>query len=142
MERFLSRVVISLAAGVAAIILVAAAVGFLGAALYLLLLPVMPAPSAALVVGLVGLVLAGLIILVARLTARRGAAGRGVGAADPGRAGEVNDIAAALGGLLAREVASRAQARPYRAVAVALLAGLAVGISPELRDILRGGSKK
>jgi hypothetical protein len=142
LERFLSRVAISLAAAVAAIIFAAASVVFLGAALYLFLVPTMPAPFAALVVGLVGLVLAGLIILVARMTSRRGPAGVGIGAADPSRAGDLSDIAATLGGLAARELTSGTQAHPYRAFGVALLAGLAVGISPELRKILMGVLKK
>ncbi len=127
---------ISLAAAVAAIVFVAVSVVFLGAALYLSLAPIMPAPFAALVVGLVGLVVAGVIILVARMISRRSPAGVGIGAADPSRAGDVNDIAAALGGLAARELTARTQAHPYRAFGVALLAGLAVGISPELRNIL------
>ena len=139
MQRFLSQVAISLAAAVAAIIFVAAAVGFLGVALYLSLVPVMPAPVAALVVGLAGLVIAGLIGLAARMAARRRPAGGRAGSPDPGRA---NDVAATLGNLAARELASRAQARPYRAFAVALAAGLAVGISPELRNILKGVLKK
>jgi hypothetical protein len=137
-EGFLSRVAISLAAAVAAIIFTAASVGFLGAALYLLLVPVMPAPFAALFVGLTGFAIAGLIILVARLSARRSPASRGLGLGDPSRAGDVNDIAVALGALAARELTSRTHAHPYRAVAVALAAGLVVGISPELRNFLKG----
>jgi xanthosine utilization system XapX-like protein len=142
MHHFLSQVTIWSAAAIAAIIFAAASVGFLGAALYLSLVPIMVPPFAALVVGLVGLALAGLIILVARMISRRSPAALGTGAADPSRAGDVNDIAAALGGLAARELTSRTQAHPYRAFAVALGAGLAVGISPELRDILKGALKK
>ena len=76
------------------------------------------------------------------MTARRGPAGRLGGAAESGVSGDVNDLAATLGGVAARELTSRAQAQPYRAAAVALLAGLAVGISPELRKILTGALKK
>jgi hypothetical protein len=141
-QRFLSRVALSMAAAIAAIIFVAASVVFLGAALYLSLVPIMPAPFAALVVGLTGLLIAGLIILVARLTSRRGPAGGETGATDPGRTGDVNDIATALGGLAAQELTSRAQAHPFRAFGIALVTGLAVGLSPELRKILRDLSKK
>lgn len=142
MQRFLSRAAISLAAAVAAIILVAASVGFLGVALYLLLVPVMAAPFAALAVGLAGFAIAGLIALVIRMTWRGRPAGRRVGSAAPGRAGDVNDVAATLGELAAREMTSRAQAHPYTAFAVALAAGLAIGISPELRNFLTGLLKK
>ena len=142
MHYILSQVTIWSAAAIAAIIFVATAIVFLGAALYLSLVPIMIPPFAALVVGLVGLAVAGLIILVARMISRRSPAGPGTGAADPSRAGDLNDIAASLGGLAARELTSRTQAHPYRAFAVALGAGLAVGISPELRDILKGALKK
>jgi hypothetical protein len=74
---------------------------------------------------------------VARMTSRRSPAAPGIGSTDPSRAGDLNDIAATLGGLAARELTTRAQAHPYRAFGVALLAGLAVGISPELRNILK-----
>ena len=142
MHHFLSQVTIWSAAAIAAIIFAAASVGFLGAALYLSLVPIMVPPFAALVVGLTGILIAGLIILVARMTARRGPAAREIGSSDPSRAGNVNDIAAALGGLAAQELTSRTQAHPYRAFGIALAAGLAAGLSPELRNILKGLSKK
>jgi hypothetical protein len=142
MHHFLSQVTIWSAAAIAAIIFVATAVVFLGAALYLSLVPIMIPPFAALVVGLVGLAVAGLIILVARMISGRSPAGPEIGAAGPSGVGDVTDIAVALGGLAARELTSRTQAHPYRAFAVALGAGLAVGISPELRDILKGALKK
>ena len=138
--ELLSRALLSLAAIVAALILVAAAVLFLGAALYLWLVALSFAPSlAALIVGGVGFALAGLIVLAARLSwrcgrTRRSASDRGAAAA-PG-AGNLNDLAAQLGSLAARELNAEAQAHPYRAVVVSLLAGLAVGSSPALRNML------
>jgi hypothetical protein len=140
-SRFLSRVVISTAASVAALILIAGATLFLGGALYLFLvsLSITP-PLAALIVGLAGFILAGLIMLAARIACRSGratrAAGR-VGLADLGLAGDLNEIAGKLGALAAQELASRTQSHPFRAFAVALMAGLAVGGSPELRDLLK-----
>ena len=71
MHQFLSRVTIWSAAAIAALIFVATAIVFLGAALYLSLVPIMVPPFAALVVGVAGFVIAGLIILVARMTSRR-----------------------------------------------------------------------
>ena len=61
---------------------------------------------------------------------------------DGSPAGDINQVAAALGDLAARELTSQTQTHPYSAFGVALLAGLAVGISPELRKILRDLSKK
>jgi small-conductance mechanosensitive channel len=137
-QRLLSRVAISLAAGVVAIIFVAAAIVFLGAALYLLLAGVMSEPLAALVVGLVGLALAGLIGLAASMIFRRTTERRATGVTGSSRAGDINDIAAEIGSLAAREMNSAAKAHPYHTVALALLTGLAVGISPELRNFLKG----
>jgi hypothetical protein len=141
MERFISRVVISVAAALAAVMLVVLAVIFRGGALYLFLVSISAAPAlAALVVGLTGLVLAGLIILATRMASqcgRKNQAGERSGPADPGAAGNIGDLASQLGGLAARELTAQTQAHPYRAVAVALLAGLAVGGSPELRDMLK-----
>jgi xanthosine utilization system XapX-like protein len=140
-ERLLSRALISFAAAAAAMILVAAATLFLGAALYLLLISMSVAPPlTALLVGLAGFSLAGLIVAAVRLTWRRaptrlpGGSNRPAAAAD--LAGNANDLAAQLGTLAARELTSQAQAHPYRTVVVSLLAGLAVGGSPALRNAI------
>ena len=61
---------------------------------------------------------------------------------DPGPTGNINQVAAALGDLAARELTSQTQAHPYRAFGAALIAGLAVGISPELRKIFKDVLKK
>ena len=141
MEHFLSRVAMSLATALAATLFMAAAIGFLGVAVYLALAPVMPAPLAALLVGVIGLAIAGLIVLVARLSRRDGAAARPIAVASPGRAADLNDMAAALGDLAARKLTDRAQAHPYYAFAIALLIGLAAGASPGLRDIVTGAAR-
>jgi hypothetical protein len=141
MERLLSRVAISLAAAVASLILVTAAIGFLGTALYLLLVPDLSAPAAALVVGLAGLVLSGSVALAGYMTFRRALVPPRFASAGSGRGSDINGMAAALGELAAREMSAGAQAHPYHAVAIGLLAGLAVGISPELRDVLKGALK-
>jgi hypothetical protein len=138
MHQFLSRVTIWSVAAIAALIFVATAVLFLGAALYLALVPIIAPPLAALVVGLTGFVIAGLIILIARMTSRRTPSR----STDASPTGDLNQVAAALGDLAARELTSQTQTHPYRAFGVALIAGLAVGISPELRKILRDLSRK
>src|SRR5271163_43719 len=132
----LSRALISMAAAVVAIILVASASIFLCAALYLFLVSLSAAPPlAALLTGLAALILAGLIILAARVASsglRRTARRSG-----PGHDSNVDDLAAKLGGLAAQQLNTEAQAHPYRTFAAALLAGLAVGASPELRNMVR-----
>jgi uncharacterized membrane protein YbhN (UPF0104 family) len=131
----LSRALTSMVAAVAAIILVASAAIFLCAALYLFLVSLSAAPPlAALLTGLAALIVAGLIILAARMAWGRRRTGRTRG---PGHDGNVDDLAAKLGGLAAQQLNTEAQAHPYRTFVVALLGGLAVGVSPELRNMLR-----
>jgi len=130
-ERFLSRMAFSVAATVVAIILVATAAFFLCAALYLFLVSLSAAPPlAAFLVGLTALIVAGLCVLAARGLGRTSGGGA---SKDPGN---LNDLAARLGGLAAQQLGAQAQAHPYRAFVGALLAGLAVGASPELRSML------
>jgi hypothetical protein len=141
MERFLSQALLSMAATVAAIILVATAVVFLGAALYLFLVASMSTapPLAAFVVGVVGLILAGLISVAPQLASRCGRrrrAGGNTASVDTDPAGSVDDLASKLGGLAAQELNAQAQSHPYRTFVGALLAGMAVGGSPALRDLL------
>jgi hypothetical protein len=131
----LSRALISMVAAVAAIILVATAAIFLCAALYLFLVSLWVVPAlAALLAGVAALFLAGLIMLAARMAPSFRRTGR---ASSPAPDGNVDDLAARLGGLAAEQLNTGAQAHPYRTFAVALLAGLAVGASPELRNMLR-----
>ncbi len=49
----------------------------------------------------------------------------------------INDIAARLAGLTAQEMVTLVRAHPHRAVIVSLIAGLAVGFSAEIRNILK-----
>jgi hypothetical protein len=131
----LTRALISMVAAVAAIILVATAAIFLCAALFLFLVSLSLAPPlAALLAGLAALILAGLIMLAARMAPSVRLTSRNSG---PGHDGNVDDFAARLGGLAAEQLNTGAQAHPYRTFAVALFAGLAVGASPELRNMLR-----
>jgi hypothetical protein len=133
-ERFLSRALTSMAAAVAAIILVATAAIFLCAALYLFLVSQSAAPSlASLLTGLAALILAGLIILATQMASGFRRTDQTSG---PGHAGNIDDLAATLGGLAAQQLNIEGQAHPYRTFVVALLAGLAVGASPEIRNML------
>jgi hypothetical protein len=131
----LSRALTSMAAAVAAIILVASAAIFLCAALYLFLVSLSAAPPlAAFLTGLAALILAGLIILAARMATGQRRTDRTSG---PAPAGNVDDLAAQLGGIVAEQMNTEARSHPYRSFAVALVAGFAVGASPELRNMLR-----
>ena len=137
MERFLFRMAIALAAAVAAIILSSVAAVFFWAAFYLYLVSLTAAPPlAALVVGLATLTMAALIILTVAIVSRRRTEDRRIYAVACA-VGQANNVAANLGGLAARELTSFAQAHPYRTFVLALLGGLAVGCSPDLREMLR-----
>jgi hypothetical protein len=122
-------------AAVAAIILVASAAICLCAAVYLFLVSLSVAPPlAALLAGLAALILAGLIILAARMSPGLRRRDRPSGS---GPDSNVDDLAAMLGRLAAHQLNTEAQAHPYRTFAAALLAGLAVGASPEISNMLR-----
>lgn len=106
--------------------------------LYVLSLAVTPA-LAALLAGLATISAVGLIMAVAIVMSRHGAVAVVSGRTmyeGRGPAGQINDVAENLSNLAARELASMAQAHPYRATVLALLGGLAVGHSPELRQML------
>ena len=140
MERVLWRAAIAMAALIVMIVISIVAIAFLAGALYLLLcsMPMTP-PAAALVVGLVGLGLAALVALAARLVSRRALPpGRRSGSGGSLDSSNINDIAARLAGLTAQEMLALIRAHPHRAVIVSLLAGLAVGVSAEIRHILKG----
>lgn len=138
MNRWMVRITLSAVAIVVALIFTVTSVLFLGGSLYLFLLSVMLAPAtAALVVGVVGLTVATLIIWIMRQLYRPRPP-----KADALSFDGANDLAAQLGGLVARKVASSTQAHPYAAIGIALVAGLAIGLSPELRKVLMGAFKR
>ena len=141
MERFLWRMAIATASLIALIVFLIVAIAFLTGALYLFLCSIpLTRPAAALIVGLVGLGLAALIALVVRLVSRRGATfplGRVAGSGASHDSSNINDIAARLAGLTAQEMVTLIRAHPHRAVIVSLIAGLAVGFSAEIRNILK-----
>jgi len=77
---------------------------------------------------------------VVRLVSRRGAAfplGRVAGFGTSQDSSNINDIAARLAGLTAQEIVTLVRARPHRVVIVSLIAGLAVGFSAKIRNILK-----
>ena len=140
MERFLWRIAIATASLIVLIVFLIVAIAFLTGALYLFLCSMLTQPAAALIVGLVGLGLAALIALVVRLVSRRGAAsplGRVASSQSSQDSSNINDIAARLAGLTAQEMVTLVRAHPHRAAIVSLIAGLAVGLSSEIRNVLK-----
>lgn len=128
MARFLSRLALAIAATLAAICCLFAATGFLIAALYIWLrsLP-LSAPIAGVIVATALLLIGGLAILIAKwnVAPQR--------KAKPDKASPAAD----LGGRVVRTAVEATEAHPYSAVAVALLAGIMVGISRNLQGLLK-----
>jgi hypothetical protein len=140
-ERLLFRATALSAAAAAAIILSSIATMFLCKALYLYLISVSAAPAlAALVVGLAAMAVMGLIIVAAVMMLRRPKISdrRGGNKFHCRQAtSQIDDVAANLAVSAAGELTQLAQAHPYRTLVLALLSGLAVGGSAELRQTLR-----
>jgi hypothetical protein len=135
-----TRIAIAVAAGLVALAVLAVTAWFLGDALMLWIKSEGFSPAAAAgLTGLAGLILTGLLVLIARLSLRapRRPAVH-ASAAAPGVNGVANGIAADLGALAAQQIVSTSRAHPYGTVGAALAAGLAVGAVPELRKSLMG----
>ncbi|MGH7095489.1 MAG: hypothetical protein ACREFB_18395 [Stellaceae bacterium] len=136
----MARLALAGVAGAVALVIAALAVWFLGQSLTLALeaIPLSPAVSM-LIVGVIGLLLAGLIAGIGRLMAcshRRAA----TPPASP--AAGVADVAAELGGLLAQRLTASSRSHPYGTIGAALVSGLIVGALPELRSLLASLLKK
>jgi hypothetical protein len=136
-----TRIAIAVAAGLAALVVLAATIWFLGDALMLWLedKSISPAGAAGLT-GLAGLVVTMLIALSARrmLHPRRRPAMPATATPSPGVNGVANGIAADLGALAAQQIVNTTRSHPYGTAGAALAAGLAVGAMPELRKSLLG----
>ncbi|HYB08604.1 MAG TPA: hypothetical protein VEJ16_02910 [Alphaproteobacteria bacterium] len=134
MDSLLRRFTILAVSLLAATIVVVAGVAFLCGALYLALLAVATPPLAALATGLVAFAIALLILIAGDLFAgrRHSASGRHGGMRD-GRP----TLAMELGNLAGDEIGKLARKHPAAALLVSLLAGFAVGFSPQLRKALR-----
>lgn len=128
MAALLTRLAVALAAALIALCCGGAAAGFLIAALYECLrsLTLDPPVAAAIVAGVL-LVIA----LVAILIARRSMAPRARLTA------RTASPATVLGAQAMQKAVEAADAHPYRATGLAFLAGLGVGVSRDLRGILR-----
>ena len=141
MNKLLARIGLAAAAGLVALVVLAATTWFLGAALLLWLESKGFAPPAAAgLTGLAGLVLAALLGLVAKLELSPPRRRPALPAAQPaaGTNGVANGIAADLGALAAQQIVNTTREHPFGTMGAALAAGLAVGAIPELRKTVMG----
>ncbi len=137
MHRICAQIIVTLAAALAAMIILAAAILFLCAALYLALRGVTTPPLAALGTGGAALLGALIVLLSARLAMapRKGRRRPGRDQARPA-SGE-DRMAAALAGMLGEEFVALARQHAKETVLGSFLAGIAFGASPGLRALLR-----
>jgi hypothetical protein len=130
-ERSLNVLVLMLIASM----IVAIGLIAIGIALYLALVEIASPPLAALLTGLAALAAAGTLLLIARRVGRN----RTVPVKVPAHGVENCDaahLASAIGGRLGAEFSAAAHTSPRGTVALSLLAGLALGASPPLRESL------
>ncbi|HEX3864259.1 MAG TPA: hypothetical protein VHY35_21460 [Stellaceae bacterium] len=141
MSGWLARLALTAAACIIALIVMTIALWFLGQALFLELETTkLGPPGAAAIVGAVGLVLAGILGLVARLVShpRVPRTSTALGTAPAAAADPVSAALAQIGMIAAQQVATKIRTHPYGTIGAALAAGLTVGAVPELRRILTG----
>ena len=139
MQRFLSRLGLTVAAWVVGTIIALTGIGFMSAALYLAILDVASPAVAALSTGAAAFVVAGLIVLIGRAIVAPG------GPPPPGEAlrktGTQPELAAEMGMLLGTQATSWIRSHTVTAASIALIAGFVVGASPTLRGAVRNMAK-
>lgn len=131
LSRFLTRLAISLAAILIALIASVVAIAYFAYGLFLFLLDLVVAPAAAALTGILVLLIALLLIAAMRAATRR-RRGRGRNGSP-----EVWEDAAEIGGELGRKLRGLTQEHASGGLLAALVAGFAVGMSPKLRSFLR-----
>ncbi len=134
MDRWLTRMTIALAVLLAAVLVLTTAIGFFCYALYAALLGTFSTPAAAALTGVAALIVAGLIIVVGQVASQR-TERRTPKKID--NAADIGQWANELGTLLGKKLGTPAGASTPMTVAIALVAGLAVGAFPSLRHTLR-----
>ena len=131
LSRFIARLAISLAALLIAVIAAIIALVYFVYALFLVLLNVVDAPAAAILTGVIVLLVAILLVLATQIRSRRGRKRR----ASPSLEGF--ETAAELGGQLALKVRALIGSEAGGGLLAAMVAGFAVGMSPRLRAFLQ-----
>lgn len=139
-DRYLMRLAVVPMIVVATLILCATAVICLLAALFMGLTDVLTPPLAALATGGAALIVATLVLLAARIwigraTARLEAPRRTGRAAATGE--DDDPLSLELGNLLGREVAHYIHSNPKKSLLISFCGGLAAGMSPGLRKLIR-----
>jgi hypothetical protein len=130
MRGLIARIAMSIALMVVALVAVLVALGYFVFALYLWLAEYLVPPAAALVSGAIVLLVALLLVTIARAMLRGSRRRRDVSPLTP------EETAAQLGGLLGDKVQGFANLHRGSSLLTALAAGFAVGVSPKLRSIL------
>ena len=130
MRRLATRLAISIALMLIALVAVMIALGYFLFALYLWLTNYFVPPAAAAVAGAIILVIAALLALIGR------AALRGSKRRDRNYASVSAEAAAEIGSLFGEKVQGFAQMGKGTSLLTALAAGFAVGVSPKLRALL------
>jgi hypothetical protein len=134
-DQFLTRLAATMASLVVAMLVLVAALGYLAYAAYLALLGVLSPPLAALTTGAGAILVAFLIVALARvLTRPKRARARRRDGADEADAAE--RLAGEIGGKLGEQIGALTRAHKGPVLAASLLAGVAVGASPRLRGAL------
>lgn len=136
MQRYLSRLGLTVATCVVSMLIAIVGVGFLLAAAYLAIVEISSPTIAALATGAAALVIAGLIALLARARMRRGALAAAL-EERPELQPSQGEFAAELGLLLGSQATSWIRSHALGAATLALIAGFVVGASPGLRAVLR-----
>lgn len=137
-----TRIALAAAFGASALLVIVVTMWFLGDALLTLLEEQGFRRSAAAgLTGLAGLVVAGILGLLAKRSLRPRAAAVATVSVPappprPSSGSVVNDLALELGSYAAEQVGSSVRSHPYGTMGTALAAGLALGAIPELRKAL------
>jgi hypothetical protein len=137
-----TRIALAAAFGVSALLVIVVTLWFLGDALLALLQEQGFRRSAAAgLTGIVGLLVAAILGLAAKLSMRPRAPTVQVLAVTapplkPSTGSVVNDLALELGSFAAQQVGATVRSHPYGTMGAALVAGLALGGIPELRKAL------
>jgi hypothetical protein len=131
-SRFLTRLAISLAMVLIAVIAAILAIVYLAFALYLLLLAYVVPPAASLLTAIVILLIALALIGIMRLATRPRRRRR-----EPNPTLEAAESALGLGTELGRKIRGLTEAHASGGLIAALVAGFAMGVSPKLRAFLQ-----
>jgi hypothetical protein len=136
MDRLVMRFALAVGLVLVAVIFLTGAAGFLCAALYLHLASLMSPAAAAALTGLAALIVMAVLLILGRLVLAKPAPQLPVAAA----AAPLDEaqITQALTTLLGGELGKSLLQHPKSGAAIALAAGLAMGLSPALRGLLVG----